>query len=224
MAKIPRFDAWHQAVVERELVGEVPALGDLDGVDLADEVRNRGVGRGELLREAQLAVHPHHGRAVALFGDEVAGVARHREVGIVADLGPRHHRQPLVEQRRQRPHDPGLGLPPLPQEDEVVSRQQCVLELGQHGVVEPQDPLHEGLPVGDAACRVAAELFVDGRRLPSRGPELAERGGEVGRGVGRDGGAHWGEPRPARRGLCPRPRPRPGSAVDRGLALTSSGR
>ena len=41
-----------EAVVERELVGEVAALGDLDRVDLADQVGDRRVGGGELLAEA----------------------------------------------------------------------------------------------------------------------------------------------------------------------------
>ena len=50
--------AGHEAVVQRELVGEVAALGHLDGVDLADEVGDRGVGRGQLLAEAVVAVHP----------------------------------------------------------------------------------------------------------------------------------------------------------------------
>ena len=47
-----------QAVVDRQLVREVAALGDLDRVDLADEVGDRDVGRGELLAVAALAVHP----------------------------------------------------------------------------------------------------------------------------------------------------------------------
>ena len=76
--------------------------------------------------------------------------------------------------------------------------QQGVLELGQHGVVEAEDALHERLAPGDAGGGVAAELLVDRRRLPARGPELAEGGGEVGRGVGREGRAHGAEPRPVR--------------------------
>ena len=61
-----------EAVVQRELVGEVAALGDLDRVDLADEVGDRGVGRGQLLAEAAVAVHPLDRRVVAVLGDQVA--------------------------------------------------------------------------------------------------------------------------------------------------------
>ena len=63
--------ARHEAVVDRELVGEVAALGDLDRVDFADEVGDRRVGRRELLAEAAVAVHPLDRRVVAALGDEV---------------------------------------------------------------------------------------------------------------------------------------------------------
>ena len=60
--------AGHEAVVERQLVGEVAALGHLDRVDLADEVGDRRVGSGELLAEAIVAVHPVDRRVVAVLG------------------------------------------------------------------------------------------------------------------------------------------------------------
>ena len=76
IAKMPAVRARHEAVVQRQLVGEVAALGDLDRVDLADQVGDRGVGRRQLLAEAVVAVHPVDGRVVAVLGDEVEGVAR----------------------------------------------------------------------------------------------------------------------------------------------------
>ena len=65
--------ARHEAVVDGELVGEVAALGDLDGVDLADEVGDRRVGRGELLAEAPVAVHPLDRGVVTALGDRARG-------------------------------------------------------------------------------------------------------------------------------------------------------
>ena len=44
--------------MDGELVREVAALGDLDRVDLADEVGDGDVGRGQLLAEALLALQP----------------------------------------------------------------------------------------------------------------------------------------------------------------------
>ena len=64
-----------EAVVDRQLVGEVAAFGDLDRVDLADEVGDRRVGRRELLAEAAVAVHPLDRRLVAALGDEHDGRA-----------------------------------------------------------------------------------------------------------------------------------------------------
>ena len=66
--------ARNEAVVEGELVAEVAALGDLDGVDLTDEVGNRGVGGGQLLAVAEAAVHPLDRGVIALRCHEVTGV------------------------------------------------------------------------------------------------------------------------------------------------------
>jgi hypothetical protein len=60
--------------------------------------------------------------------------------GIVVDLRVGHDGQPLVEQAVQGPDDPGLGLAPLAEEDDVVAGQDGVLQLGQHGVLEAQHP------------------------------------------------------------------------------------
>ena len=57
--------AGDEPVVQGQLVGEVAALGHLDGVDLADQVGDRGVGGRELLAEAIVAVHPVDRRVVA---------------------------------------------------------------------------------------------------------------------------------------------------------------
>jgi hypothetical protein len=82
----PTVGARHQAVVERELVGQVPPLGDLHGVDFADQVGDRGVGGGKLLAETLLTANPFDRAAVALGGDQFSAVARHRVVGVVQDL------------------------------------------------------------------------------------------------------------------------------------------
>ena len=86
-----------------------------------------------------------------------------------------------------------------------MAGEEGVLELGQHGVVEPEDPVHEGSAPGDAGRGVAAELFVDRRGLPPRRPELAEGGGKVGRGLGREGRTHGAEPRRAAPGRSTAP-------------------
>jgi hypothetical protein len=168
--------------VDGELVGEVAPLGHLDGVDLADEVGDRGVGGGQLLAEAGVAGHPGDGRVVAVGGDEVAGVARHGVVGVVVDLAAGHDRHPLVEQSDQRPDHAGLGLSPLAQQDDVVAGEDGVLDLREDGVLIAHHPLDDGLARRDAGQGVATHLVLDGDRSPTRRPELAQ-----GRGPGRGG-------------------------------------
>ena len=58
-----------EAVVERQLVAEVAALGDADRIDLADEVGDRDVGCRELLRVAPVAREPVDRRLVAVLVD-----------------------------------------------------------------------------------------------------------------------------------------------------------
>ena len=90
--------AWHQAVVQRQLVAEVTALRHLDGVDLTDQVGDGRVGSGELLSEAVIAMHPRHMGGVTEFGHQVAGVPADGMVRVVVDLAARDDGHPLIEQ------------------------------------------------------------------------------------------------------------------------------
>ena len=103
-------DPRDEAVVQGQLVAEVAALGDLDRVDLADEVGDGGVGGGQLLAVALRAVHPGDRRVVAELVDQVDGEAGDRVVGVVVDLRAGDDGQPLVEQADQGADDAGLGL------------------------------------------------------------------------------------------------------------------
>ena len=137
---------WHEAVVERQLVGEVAALGHLDRVDLADQVGDGGVGRGELLAEAIVPVHPGDRRVVAVLGDQLTGVARDGMVRIVVDLAAGDDREPLVEQAGERADHAGLGLATFAEEDHIVPGQERVLELWHDGVLVAQNALDHRLP------------------------------------------------------------------------------
>ncbi len=63
------------------LVGEVAALGDLDRVDVADQVGDRRVRGGQLLVEPLAAVQPRDRGVVAVLGQRLAGVLGQRTVG-----------------------------------------------------------------------------------------------------------------------------------------------
>ena len=121
---------------------------------------------------------------------------------------------PLVEQVDERADDAGLGLAPLPQEDDVVPGQEGVLQLRHHGGLVAQDPVEQGLAGGDLGDGVAADLLLHGERLPAGLAELTEGGGARG---------HEGTLPPPSRGTSlgparrPEPPPRPIGPADRGL-------
>ena len=90
-----------EAVVERQLVAEVAALGDADRIDLADEVGDRDVRRRELLGVAAVARQPVDRRLVAVLVDGGPAGRADRRVWIVVELAAADDRQPLVEQIRR---------------------------------------------------------------------------------------------------------------------------
>ena len=108
-------DARDEAVVQRQLVAEVAAFGDLDRVDLADEVRDGGVGRRQLLAVALRAVDPGDRRGLTELVDAVEREARDRGVGVVVDLGALDDGHPLVEEADEgadaRASSPGPARP-----------------------------------------------------------------------------------------------------------------
>ncbi len=60
----------------------------------------------------------------------------------------------------ERADEPGLGLPALAEEDDVVARQQGVLELREDGLPQnPRMPGNNEAPGGDGLLCVAAHLF-----------------------------------------------------------------
>ena len=196
--------AGHEAVVERELVGEVPALGHLDRVDLADEVGDRRVRGGQLLAVALGAVDPLDGRVVAVLEQQLAGVAGHGRVGVVVDLGAGDDRHPLVEQRGEGADHAGLRLPALAEEDHVVAGEERVLQL--RAAPCPRSPARPGTAdrrTGSGRWRCAAAP-------PSRAPRSTPTRG-AGRRWRERGAPSWcpsGQPIVALPPACPARRPR----------------
>ena len=125
-----------------------------------------------------------------------------REIGmvrVVVDLRVGHDGQPLVEQAHQGPDDPGLGLAALPEEDHVVTGQDGVLQLGQHGVLEAEHPGDQGLTGGDARRGIAPDLLGHGDRpppgltQPAEGGDVRRRGRPDGEVEGRLACVGWSE-------------------------------
>src|SRR5581483_2450270 len=152
---------WDESVVDGELVGQIPALGDLDRVDLADEVGDRDVGCRELLRVAVLGLQPHDRRLVALVRDEVTARGADGLQRIVADLATGDRGHLVVEELDEVAHDARLRLSALAQKDDVVAGEDRVLDGGYDGVVVTDDSLEDGLPRPDLLQEVFTQFVPD---------------------------------------------------------------
>ena len=167
--------AGDEAVVQRELVAQVAALGHLDRVDLADQIGDRRVGRGELLAVAGVTMDPVDRGGVAMFLHERTRVGRDGVVWVIVDLGPLDDRHPFVEQIGQPADHPRLRLTALTQKDHVVTGEQCVLQLGQNGVLVAEHGGHDRVAVADAIDGVAPKLLRHRNGRPSARLQLTQR-------------------------------------------------
>jgi len=68
---------------------------------------------------------------------------------------------------------------PQAQQNEVVARQDRVLDLWQHGAIEADDAWKHGLPALERLQQIGAHLVLDGARDVARSEQLAERLGLV---------------------------------------------
>ena len=169
--------ARHQAVVHGLGIAEGAALGDLDRVDVADQVADAGVRRGQLLGVAVVAVPPGDRQVVAELGGEGGAADADRRVRVVVDLAAGDLGTPLVEQADQGAHQPGLALAALAEQHQVVAGQQGGLQLGQHGVVEADDAGEGGLALPAAgSTRLARISSLTVRGVYPDSQQLAESG------------------------------------------------
>ena len=84
--------------MDRQLVGEIASLRDLDRIDLADQVSDADVWRRELLRVAVVTADPGDRGGIALLLDEAHRVGRDGMQRVVMQLCACHGRDPRVEQ------------------------------------------------------------------------------------------------------------------------------
>ncbi len=171
----PAMRARQQPVVDGQLVGEVAALGHLDRVDLADEVGDGDVGRGQLLAVAPVAREPGHLDGVAALGHALPARGADRRQRIVVDLAAREHGHRLVEQTGEQPRDPRLGLAALTEQHDVLAAQHGVLDLGDHRLVVADDAGQEGLAPAQPGDEVVAHLLLDRLRRVAAVTKLSDR-------------------------------------------------
>src|SRR2546425_1732529 len=161
--------ARQQAVVDGELVGEVAALRNFDGVDLSDQVGDGDVGRREFLAVTLVAVYPGYLDTIAVPRDEVEAVTADRRERVVVDFATRNGRDQRIKEGDERAHDTALRLAPLAEHDHVVSGYDRVRELRKHRLVIADDSKERRLAAAQPRQQVAAHLLLYGlAHVPGR--------------------------------------------------------
>ena len=168
--------ARHNAEVDDFLVGEgEPITSRLDGIDVADQVGDGHIRRGELLVVALVTVQPGEGQFVARVGRLAPAALADGRVGVVVDLTAGHRRDPLVEQFGQLAQETGLRLAAQAEEEEIVLGEKGVLQLRDDRVLVADDAGEDGLAVALPAHEVAPELFLHRQRPRPGTAESTER-------------------------------------------------
>ena len=130
-----------------QLVGQVAALGDLDRVDLADQVGDGDVRRRQLLAVPAVARQIQSiGRRVALSSTIAFALGRSAR-RIIVHLAAADDRDRFIEQLDQQPGEASLGLAALTEEDDVLAGHDRVLDRGQDRLVIADDPADDR-PIG----------------------------------------------------------------------------
>jgi len=170
--------ARQQAVVDRPLVRQRGAeAGGLDGVDVADDVGHRGVGRRQLLDVTMFARQPGDGRGLAALLQDLPALGAYRRERVVVQLGAGDVRDLLVEQVDELPQDARLRLAAQAQEDEVVAREDGVDDRRRHGLVVAQHAGEQGLTGAQLADEVRPQLVLHAaarQALPTGATQLGE--------------------------------------------------
>ena len=160
----------------RQLVREVAALGHLDRVDLADQVGDGDVRGGQLLPVAAITVQPGQLRVVPLFLHEISTASAYRVERVVVDLAARYRRYLFVQQPCQGADHARFRLPALPQEDDVLSGQEGVLQVGDDRLLEADDAWQMVcLASTNPFDEVLAQLLLDGQDLVAGLAKLPNR-------------------------------------------------
>ena len=168
--------ARHQAVVDGGLVGQVAALGDLDGVDFANQVGDGNVGRRQLFGVAQIPLDPGDGGGVAHFVNDATGIGADGVIGVVVKFAAVDDGDVFVQQVDHGANQAGLGLAAFAQQDDVLAGQDGVFQLRDNGLLEADDAGEHRLFGADFGNQVAADFLAHGHGLIAAVAQFAEGG------------------------------------------------
>ncbi len=168
------IDPRHETEVDGQFIVEIAALGHLDRVDLADQVRNRDVGGGELFGVAFGTRQPGDGGVVAGFLDDGAAFRRDRIEGVFRYFGTLDDGYLVVEQVGEAAHHAGLRLAAFAQHHDVLTAEYGVGDLRDHRLVVADDSREEGIPAPQLGDEIAAHLGLDAEYFVAGALEFAQ--------------------------------------------------
>ena len=138
---------------------QVTALGGFDWIDIADDVGDGDVGRGQFLDETRVAFNPGDGRGILVQFNCLAAVCADRIERVVVHFRSGDDRDLRVQQIRELANDPALRLPAQSEENQIMSRQNGIDELRHDGLVIAHDAREKFLPPLQFANQVRAHLI-----------------------------------------------------------------
>ena len=132
--------AWQQAVVNRQFVAQqMSAFRGFDRIDVADDVGDRHVRRGQFFDKTRVATDPVDRRRVAMQLERLPAVSARLDERIVVDFGTGDDRNLLVQQIGQLTNDSALRLAAQTQQDHVVPREDRIDQLRNDRFVVADD-------------------------------------------------------------------------------------
>ena len=165
-----------ESIVNSQLVGQVAPLGYPNGVDLANQVRNADVWRRQLLGVPLRAGHPAYGNVVAALGHSIFARPADGGKGVVVELAALDRWDAFVEQIGHVAYQPRLRLTPFAEENDVLSGEDRVLKLWDHGVLESHYAGEQLLALPYPGDEVLSDLLLDGKDFVTGLSQLAYGG------------------------------------------------
>src|SRR5438094_1472848 len=153
--------ARQQPVVHRQFAAEfMPAACSFNGIDIADQIRNRDIGSRQLFYVAILGSEISDGRAVAVLGDFLMAAAADGGIRVVMDLAGGDVRHLRGKQRCKGAKDPAFCLSTQAQQTEIVARENSVDDLRYDSVFIPHNSRKKRATLAQFADKIVAELIL----------------------------------------------------------------
>ena len=154
----------------------VQALGGrLNRIDIADQIGDGDVGRGELLTQPGIPVQPLDLDRLAALRHQIDAALADGLIRIVVDLAPLDDRDILVEETGKVSNDARFCLASEPQEHDIVLGKNRVHNGGYDSLLEADDRWKKRFIPAELLDQVVSDFIFDGLDSVAGLPELTDR-------------------------------------------------